>query len=40
VFRQAGAGDRRDGIIRLDAVGTQQWQIVSDDKVLELLSSL
>ena len=30
----------RSGIIRLDAVGTQQWQIVSDDKVLALLSSL
>jgi peroxiredoxin Q/BCP len=30
----------RGGIIRLDAVGTQQWQIVSDDKVLGVLSSL
>jgi peroxiredoxin len=30
----------RSGIIRLDAIGTQQWQIVSDDEVLALLSSL
>jgi peroxiredoxin len=30
----------RSGIIRLDAVGTQQWQIVSNDKVLAVLSSL
>jgi peroxiredoxin Q/BCP len=30
----------RSGIIRLDAVGTQQWQIVSDDKLLDVLSSL
>jgi thioredoxin-dependent peroxiredoxin len=30
----------RSGIIRLDAVGTQQWQIVPDDKVLAVLSSL
>jgi hypothetical protein len=30
----------RSGTIRLDAVGTQQWQIVSNDKVLGVLSSL
>jgi hypothetical protein len=30
----------RGGIIRLDAVGTQQWQIASDDKVLAVPSTL
>jgi peroxiredoxin len=30
----------RDGIIRFDAVGTQQWQIVSNDTVLAVLSTL
>jgi peroxiredoxin len=30
----------RDGIIRLDAIGTQQWQIASNDEVLALLASL
>jgi peroxiredoxin Q/BCP len=30
----------RTGIIRLDAIGTQQWQIASDDAVLQVLSSL
>jgi peroxiredoxin Q/BCP len=30
----------RDGIVRFDSVGTQQWQIPSNDNVLALLSSL
>jgi peroxiredoxin Q/BCP len=30
----------RDGIIRLDAIGTQQWQIASNDEVLALIASL
>ena len=29
----------RDGIVRYDAVGTQQWQIPSNDAVLEQLAS-
>ena len=30
----------RGGIVRFDSVGTQQWQIPSDDEVLNVLSSL
>ncbi len=30
----------RDGIVRFDSVGTQQWQIPSNDNVLEVLSTL
>lgn len=30
----------RGGVIRLDAIGTQQWQIVPNDEVLALISSL
>jgi peroxiredoxin len=30
----------RGGIIRFDAIGTQQWQIASNDDVLALLASL
>ena len=30
----------RDGIVRFDSVGTQQWQIPSNDNVLTVLSSL
>ena len=30
----------RDGIVRFDSVGTQQWQIPSNDNVLKVLSSL
>ena len=29
----------RDGVVRFDAVGTQQWQIPSNDVVLEQLAS-
>ena len=28
----------RDGIVRLDAIGTQQWDIASNDDILALLS--
>jgi peroxiredoxin len=30
----------RDGIVRFDSIGTQQWQIPSNDNVLAVLSSL
>jgi glutaredoxin-dependent peroxiredoxin len=30
----------RDGIVRFDSVGTQQWQIPSNDNVLKVLSTL
>lgn len=30
----------REGVVRFDSVGTQQWQIPSNDNVLEVLSSL
>jgi peroxiredoxin len=30
----------RDGIVRFDSVGVQQWQIPSNDNVLNVLSSL
>ena len=30
----------REGIVRFDSVGTQQWQIPSNDNVLAVLSSL
>ena len=30
----------RDGIVRFDSIGTQQWQIPSNDNVLTALSSL
>jgi peroxiredoxin Q/BCP len=30
----------RQGIVRFDAIGKQQWQIASDDSVLEIVSSL
>lgn len=30
----------RGGIVRFDSVGTQQWQIPSNDNVLEVLSTL
>lgn len=30
----------RNGIVRFDSVGTQQWQIPSNDNVLTVLSSL
>ena len=30
----------RDGIVRFDAVGTQQWQIPTDQQVLEVLATL
>ncbi len=29
-----------EGTVRFDAIGTQQWDIVSNDKVLEVLASL
>ena len=29
----------RDGVVRYDAVGTQQWQIPTNDTVLEQLAS-
>jgi peroxiredoxin len=28
------------GVVRFDAIGTQQWQIADDDTVLEILASL
>jgi peroxiredoxin len=30
----------RDGIVRFDSIGTQQWQIPSNDNVLAVISSL
>jgi peroxiredoxin len=30
----------REGIVRFDAIGTQQWQIASNDDVLAALASL
>ena len=30
----------RNGIVRFDSIGTQQWQIATKDKVLAVLSSL
>jgi peroxiredoxin len=30
----------RDGIVRFDSVGTQQWQIPSNEQVLKVLSEL
>ncbi len=30
----------RDGIVRFDSVGTQQWQIPSNDEVLDVLRNL
>jgi peroxiredoxin Q/BCP len=30
----------RDGVVRFDAVGTQQWQIPSNNEVLAVLRSL
>jgi peroxiredoxin len=30
----------RDGIVRFDSIGTQQWQIPSNDNVLTILSPL
>ena len=30
----------RTGVIRFDSIGTQQWQIASNDEVLEVVSSL
>jgi peroxiredoxin len=30
----------RDGVVRFDSIGTQQWQIPSNDNVLAVLSSL
>lgn len=30
----------RDGIVRFDSVGTQQWQIPSNDEVLEVVRNL
>ena len=30
----------RTGIVRLDSIGTQQWEIPSNDNVLVVLSSL
>ena len=30
----------RDGIVRFDSIGTQQWQIPSNDNVLAVVSSL
>jgi peroxiredoxin len=30
----------REGVVRFDSIGTQQWQIPSDDNVLAILSSL
>ena len=30
----------RQGLVRFDSIGTQQWQIPSDDNVLAVLSSL
>jgi peroxiredoxin len=30
----------RDGIVRFDSIGTQQWEIPSNDTVLAVLASL
>lgn len=30
----------RSGVVRFDSIGTQQWQIPSNDNVLSVLSSL
>jgi peroxiredoxin len=30
----------REGVVRFDSIGTQQWQIPSNDNVLKVLSSL
>jgi peroxiredoxin len=30
----------REGVVRFDSIGTQQWQIPSNDNVLAVLSSL
>jgi len=30
----------RDGTVRFDSIGTQQWQIPSNDNVLSVISSL
>ena len=30
----------RDGIVRFDSVGTQQWQIPSNQRVLDVLAAL
>jgi peroxiredoxin len=30
----------REGVVRFDSIGTQQWQIPSNDNVLGVLSSL
>ena len=30
----------RDGVVRFDSIGTQQWQIPSNDNVLAVLSAL
>ena len=30
----------RDGIVRFDSIGTQQWQIPTNDNVVAVLSSL
>jgi peroxiredoxin len=30
----------RDGIVRFDAIGTQQWQIADNKTVLEIIASL
>jgi hypothetical protein len=30
----------RNGIVRFDSIGTQQWQIPTNDNVLAVLSSL
>ena len=30
----------RDGIVRFDSVGTQQWQIPSNEQVLQVLAGL
>ena len=47
VNRMASLGQRpavfvidRDGTVRFDSIGTQQWQIPSNDTVLALASSL
>jgi hypothetical protein len=30
----------RDGTVRFDSIGTQQWEIPTNDAVLEVLASL
>jgi peroxiredoxin len=30
----------RDGVVRFDSIGTQQWQIPSNEAVLKVISSL